>query len=366
MLLHRHSPTLHLIHITRRIVRIRPPLGPRKRMRPRPKSQVRLPPPVFQIVPRFKSWLRPIRNLIVMIPRRPQGFLRHLIKLRHLIFARHRPRVVPPPTLQQLFAQPAPPIPLPHVNRNMLRCQPTQFIQRLPPTLLSLVRQSRDQIKTDVSNPRLAQNRHRPVNIPPPMHPPRRHKFLVRKRLQPKTNPVNPCLHPSRCFPHLHRLRVRLQRYLFKPRSVGPAWSPPRASRGGGPLPKRPPNRIQNILQMSGIQHTRCPAANINRVKHVLVAQPFLAVLLFQEVFSQPPSSCRKQLPMPPNLPTNRLNIRRKPAASHHARMKITISTLRLTERHLHVNPELPHHPKNSSTPPPLHPLLIPTRGHFE
>src|SRR5260370_653910 len=46
------------------------------------------------------------------------------------------------------------------------------------------------------------------------------------------------------------------------------------------------------------------------------------------------------------NLPTDRLHIRRKPAASHHSRMKITIRTLRLAERHLHVNPNVPHHPK--------------------
>src|SRR5260370_39131849 len=54
---------------------------------------------------------------------------------------------------------------------------------------------------------------------------------------------------------------------------------------------------------------------------------------------------------MLPNLPANRLHIRRKPAASHHSSMKITIRTLRLAERHLHVNPELPHHPKTLAHP---------------
>ena len=96
MLLDRQSPALHRLHILRRVMRIRPSLRPRKRMRPRPKSQIRLPPPILQIVLRFKSRLRPIRNFVMVIPRRPQLRLRRLIKLRHLIFARHRPRAIPP------------------------------------------------------------------------------------------------------------------------------------------------------------------------------------------------------------------------------------------------------------------------------
>src|SRR5258705_6315631 len=57
---------------------------------------------------------------------------------------------------------------------------------------------------------------------------------------------------------------------------------------------------------------------------------------------------------MLPNLPANRLHIRRKLATSHHSRMKIAIGTLRLAERHLHVNPELPHHPKTLAHPGPI------------
>src|SRR5258708_26195931 len=54
---------------------------------------------------------------------------------------------------------------------------------------------------------------------------------------------------------------------------------------------------------------------------------------------------------MPPNLPTTRLHIRRKPATSHHSRMKIAIRALRLAERHLYVNSELPHNPKTLAHP---------------
>src|SRR5882724_5892669 len=59
-LLHRQPSALHRAHVRRRVMRIRPSLRPRKRMRPRPKSQIRLPPPILQIVLRFESRLRPI------------------------------------------------------------------------------------------------------------------------------------------------------------------------------------------------------------------------------------------------------------------------------------------------------------------
>src|SRR6267143_5828346 len=63
---------------------------------------------------------------------------------------------------------------------------------------------------------------------------------------------------------------------------------------------------------------------------------------------------------MLPNLPANRLHIRRKSATSHHAGMKITIGTLRLAERHLHVNPNLPHYPKTLA-----HPASNPATGQL-
>src|SRR6267378_5183874 len=50
-LLGRQSPRRNRIHIIRRIMRISPPLHPRKRMRPSSKSQIRLASPILQIVP---------------------------------------------------------------------------------------------------------------------------------------------------------------------------------------------------------------------------------------------------------------------------------------------------------------------------
>src|SRR5260370_405356 len=215
MLFHGQSPALHCRHISGRIMRVCPSLRPRKRMCPSPKSQVRLAAPVFQVMLRFKSRLCPIRNLVVMIPRGRERLLRHLIKLRHFILARHRPGAVLPPAVQQLLPEPAALINLQQINRNMLRRQRRQFFQRLPPAFLRLVRQTRNQIKADIPNPRLAQYRNRPVNIRPPVHPPRRNQFPIHERLQPKTNPVDSRPDPSRRLLGLNSLRVRLQRHLF-------------------------------------------------------------------------------------------------------------------------------------------------------
>src|SRR6266436_7273942 len=52
------------------------------------------------------------------------------------------------------------------------------------------------------------------------------------------------------------------------------------------------------------------------------------------------------------NFPANRLNVRCEPPRRDHSRMKITIRTLRLAERHLHVNPELTHRPKTLAQRP--------------
>src|SRR5207245_1392065 len=107
----------------------------------------------------------------------------HFVELRHFVFAWHGSGAVSSPALQQLLPKSAAFINLQQINRSVLWLEPRQFIQRLPPAFSCLVRQSSDQIEADVSNPRLAQNRHGPVNIRSPMHPSRSHQFFVRKRL---------------------------------------------------------------------------------------------------------------------------------------------------------------------------------------
>src|SRR6266403_5495325 len=274
-----------------------------------------------------------------MIAGLPQRFLRHFIKLRHLIFARDCPGAIASPTLQQFLPQPAALVNLQQVNRNVLRRQRRQFLQRLPPTLFRLVRQPCNQVKADIPSARLAQDRNRTVNIRPPVHPARGNQFLVRERLQPKAHSVNSGAHPGRRLLSLNRLRVRLQRHLRQIRH------------------KCSPDHIQDVLQMRWVQKARRPPTYVNRVHHGFVAQPLLlalslpngAVRLSCQVLTHP--SRPEQLAMLPNLPANRLHVWRKSAAGHYSRMKIAIRTLRLAERHLHVNPKLPHCTKTLAHP---------------
>src|SRR6266849_1477679 len=126
----------------------------------------------------------------MVITRRPQSLHRHFVELRHLVFTWHSPSAVSSPALQQLLPKPAAFINLQQINRSVLWLEPRQFIQRLPPALSCLVRQSSDQIEADVSNACLTQNRHGPVNICAPMHPSRSHYFFFLKRFHPKSYPV--------------------------------------------------------------------------------------------------------------------------------------------------------------------------------
>src|SRR5262249_35203709 len=86
------------------------------------------------------------------------------------------------------------------------------------------------------------------------------------------------------------------------------------------------------------------PASKINRIR--AVGQPLLAMLLFSACFAQLHASGIQQPWMLANLLTHSLHVRGKPVLRHHSRMKIAVSTLRLAERHLHVNSELFHYAK--------------------
>src|SRR5882762_7781257 len=204
----------------------------------------------------------------------------------------------------------------------MLRRQLHQRIHRLPPGRPRLLRQSCNQIKTDIRDPRPAQNRCRAINIRSPMHPPRRLQLLIAKRLHPKTNPINPRRHPSRRLLLSNRLRIRLQSNFRQLAS------------------KIPPNRIHKPSQMPRIKQTRRPAADINRIHHHI-----------RKRSRQTNPGRLIKGTMPGNLPTNARHIRSKPRRRHHPRMEVAISTLRLTKRHLHINPNSVH---NQQTLAPL------------
>src|SRR5216683_3105966 len=256
------------------------------------------------------------------IPSRLQNRASRLIKLCHLVIARHVPGTVAFSPAQNLPTQPASLIHLQQINRNMRRGQFHQRIQWLPPTLPLLLRQPRNQIKTEIRNSRRTQNRRRPVNIRPPMYPPRRLQLLIAKRLDAKTNPINPRRHPSRRLLCRHRLRIRLQCNFCQVRNKVIA------------------NRIHNPPQMPRIQQTRRPSANVNRIHHCI-----------RNPRRQTHARRRIELPMPRHLLADALHIRREPRRRHHPRMEVAISALRLTKRHLHINPKSVHNSQNSSTP---------------
>src|SRR5712672_1479835 len=196
----------------------------------------------------------------------------------------------------------------------MLRRQRHQRIQRLPPSSSCLLRQSRNQIKTNIRYPRPAQDRRRTINIRSPVHPPRRLQLLIAKRLHPKTNPINPRPHPSRRLLLRNSLWIRLQSDFRQLAS------------------KIPPNRIHNPSEMPRIKQTRRPAADIDRIHHRIRKRSRQ---------SNPTRFIKRA--MASNLPANAINIRRKPRRRHHPRMEVAISTLRLTKRHLHINPKSIH-----------------------
>src|ERR1700737_1806409 len=205
----------------------------------------------------------------------------------------------------------------------MFRRQFHKRIQRHSPTPPCLLRQPRNQIKTDIRNPRRTQNRRRPVNIRPPMHPPSRLQFLITKRLHPKTNPINPRRNPSRRLFLRHRLRVRLERNFRQLRN------------------KVAPNRIHDPPQMRHIQQIRRPSANVSRIHRRI-----------RNLRRQSNPSRFIKPSMPRNLLTNASHIRRKSRRRHHSRMEVAISALRLTKRNLHINPQRFHLSQTLAQPP--------------
>src|SRR6266702_596119 len=112
------------------------------------------------------------RNLRMPVTRGAQCRPRHFVKFRHLIFARHRSRAILPTSGQQRLPQPASFIHFQQIHGHMLRLERNQLRKRLFPTVFGLVRQSCDQIEADIANPRLAQNRHGPINVRAPVHTP--------------------------------------------------------------------------------------------------------------------------------------------------------------------------------------------------
>ena len=183
-------------------------------MRVRPESQVRLPLPILQIVPRLKPRPRKIRNLIPLDPHARQPLHRRLIEISDSIFPRHIPRPIPRSQHQQLAPQPAVLIHLQHVNRNMRNAQPLHPIERLLPTSLRLPRQPSNQIDADRFNPRRPQQPNLLLDNLRRVLSSRPRQLLLHKRLHAQTHPIDPRLAPRSNLLRVEPPRSRLDSSL--------------------------------------------------------------------------------------------------------------------------------------------------------
>ena len=119
-------------------------------MRVRAEAEVRFQPPVFQIVQRFKTRPREVRDLVAMDAQALQFFDRGFIKLRRQIVGGNIRRAVALAVEQHLAAQAAVFVDFEHVDGNMRRVQLFDPSQGFAPARQRLARQAGDQIDIDV------------------------------------------------------------------------------------------------------------------------------------------------------------------------------------------------------------------------
>src|ERR1700722_2832631 len=206
-------------HVRSCVVAVGPALRTGKGMRPSAEPEVRLPPPILEIVPRRKSRLGPIGDFVLEITGGFQFCLSQFIKLGHLFFRWNLPGAVPRSALQNFQSQPAPLVNFHHINGNVFRPKRDGLAKRLPPRDMCLLWKSSDKIETDVANPGSTKNRHSAINIFPPMHAARGLQLLIHKRLRPKAYAIESRRSPLRRLFRLNRLWVRFQRH-FRERAL--------------------------------------------------------------------------------------------------------------------------------------------------
>ena len=113
-------------------------------MRIRAEAEVRLAPPVFQIVARFEARPREIRNLVARDARPRQAVDRDFIKVRNLIIGGNVGRAVALAERHDFRTQPAVFIHFEHVDGNVRSIQTFHPFKRLVPASERLAWQARD------------------------------------------------------------------------------------------------------------------------------------------------------------------------------------------------------------------------------
>ena len=141
-----------------------------------------------------------------------------LVEFRHFIFAGQFPGAVAGPATQDFAAQMATPIDFEQIDRDVLRCQLRQLVERALPTLGGLVRETGDQIERDICDPRLAQDGARTVHIGGAVNATRGRELSVGKRLHAEADAVDPGAYPRRCLLRGDGLRIGLQRHFLQVR----------------------------------------------------------------------------------------------------------------------------------------------------
>src|SRR5436305_7742240 len=121
-------------------------------MRIHAEAEVRLPRPVFQIVPRSESLSSEVGDLILRDSSRVQSLTCHGIEIRNCIVMRDKMRMITRSSGDQLATEPRVFIHLEHVNAHMRNTGRHGFLQRQPPALATLMRQTSDQINVEVTD----------------------------------------------------------------------------------------------------------------------------------------------------------------------------------------------------------------------
>ena len=181
-LLERQPSALHRVDVICRIVGVGPALSARKRMCASPETQIRFPPPVLQVVPRFESWLGPVGNLVMVVSRysRKRSVPIRKIPPSHLARERHphcnvsRPSTARYPS--RLFSS---------TSRMYTEicsgASASETAERVVPTFAGLQWQTGNQIEANVHDAGTSQNRHSAIDIGLPVDTARGGQLLIRK-----------------------------------------------------------------------------------------------------------------------------------------------------------------------------------------
>src|SRR5271168_3742534 len=108
-----------------------------------------------------------------------QMLLCRFVECRHVVFAGNIASTVAAAALQDFEPEAAALVNFQQIDRNVLRLQIRELIQRLPPTGGSLMREAGDEVKADVADSCGAQDRDGSVDVRAAVHAAGGNQFFV-------------------------------------------------------------------------------------------------------------------------------------------------------------------------------------------